>query len=110
MAYEPGSRARPNGNGHGNGNGGSRDGGYGNGWSWAQNSSEQFRDILHVTFKRKGLIAVLFLVVALPGLLVTLFRRPSYLASAKVMISTQRSDPAVQPTDLTKLETIQLNE
>src|SRR5262249_13245517 len=30
--------------------------------------------------------------------------------TAKVMISTQRSDPTLQPTDLTKLETIQLNE
>jgi uncharacterized protein involved in exopolysaccharide biosynthesis len=110
MAYEPRRpRTNGNGNGHGNGNGGGGYAPYG-GWGAAQSASEQIRDILHVFFKRKRFIALLFLTVALPGLFVTALRRPSYVASAKVMISTQRSDPTLQPTDLTKLETIQLNE
>ncbi|MGH3056325.1 MAG: GumC family protein, partial [Gaiellaceae bacterium] len=82
-----------------------------NGWpGGVQNASEQIRDILHVIFKRKRLIAIVFLAITLPGLVATLARKPSYLATAKVMISTQRDDPAVQPTEVNKLETIQLNE
>ena len=111
MAYESGNRpgAGRHGNGHGNGNGN------GNGrssysGSWAATGSEQLREILHVAFKRKRLIGTLFLAVALPGVIATSLRKPSYVASAKVMISTQRSDPTLQPTDVTKLETIQLNE
>lgn len=113
MAQEParhtnGQRSgHGNGNGHGGGNGHSS---YYGGSGLVQNSSEQIRDILHIIFKRKRLIGALFLAVALPGLLATLMRKPSYVASAKVMISTQRSDPTLQPTDLTKLEAIQLNE
>ncbi len=72
--------------------------------------SDQIRDILHVIFKRKRLIAVLFLAVALPGVIGTALRKPSYVATAKVMVSQTRSDPTVQPTDVTKLEPIQLND
>jgi uncharacterized protein involved in exopolysaccharide biosynthesis len=102
MAYEPTDRQgnRPNGNGSG----------YSSAVGWGASGNEQIRDILHVIFKRKRLIGILFLSVALPGLIATLLRKPSYVASAKVMISTQRSDPALQPTDLTKLETVQLNQ
>lgn len=107
MAYEPSRRDRPNGHHNGNGNG---NGSPYNGWTGAPNASEQIRDILHVVFKRKRLIGTLFLAVALPGLIAVLLRKPSYLATAKVMISTQRTDPTLQPTDLTRLETIQLNE
>lgn len=107
MAHEPTRRDRPNGgrNGYGNGNGSYN--GYPNG---VQNVSEQIRDILHVVFKRKRLIAIVFLAITLPGLIATLARKPSYTATAKVMISTQRDDPTVQPTEVNKLETIQLNE
>jgi succinoglycan biosynthesis transport protein ExoP len=42
--------------------------------------------------------------------LTTVLRKPEYLASAKVMVSTQRTDPMVQPTEMTRLDTIQLNE
>src|SRR5262249_46556834 len=108
MAYE--AMRRPRGNGNGNGHGPGNGGGAYGGWSGAQSANEQIRDILHVFFKRKRLIGALFLAVALPGLIATVLRKPSYVASAKVMISTQRSDPTLQPTDLTKLETIQLNE
>ena len=112
MAQEP---VRPgnghrSGNGDGNGNGGGSSSAYYSGSSWSQTGSEQIRDILHVIFKRKRFIGALFLAVALPGLIATLLRKPSYTASAKVMISTQRSDPTIQSTDLTKLEPIQLNE
>src|SRR5690242_11330627 len=117
MANEPPRRPRPSGNNPGNagvhgnnqGNPNANANGY-NTFGWSQSGNEQFRDILHVIFKRKRWIAALFLAVALPGLVITAIRKPSYLASAKVMISTQRSDPTVQPTDITRLETIQLNE
>src|SRR5512140_407315 len=119
MAHEPTRRNRPNignannahgvGPGNGNGNGNGTGGGF-NGGSGGQSGGEQVRDILHVIFKRKRLIGALFLAVALPGLIATALRKPSFVASAKVMISTQRTDPTVQPTDVTKLETIQLNE
>lgn len=106
MAYEPPQRDRPPGARAGNGNGhGTQEG-----VNWTQNSSDQVRDIIHVFFKRKRLIAALFLAVALPGLIVAATRKPSYTATAKVIISTQRSDPTLQPTDVTKLENIQLNE
>jgi uncharacterized protein involved in exopolysaccharide biosynthesis len=102
MAHEPTDRQGNRRNGNGNG--------YSSAAGWGASGSEQIRDILHVIFKRKRFIGALFLTVALPGLLATLLRKPSYVASAKVMISTQRSDPTLQPTDLTKLEAIQLNE
>ncbi len=114
MAHEPTRRDRPpnggrtpTGYGGGNGNG---HGSYYSGSGGTQNVSEQIRDILHVIFKRKRLIAIIFLAITLPGLVATLARKPSYLATAKVMISTQRDDPALQPTTLDRLESIQLNE
>ena len=109
MAYEPPHRERPNGHRNGNGNGNGKHS-YGGAPAWTSSGSEQLHEILHVIFKRKRWIGALFLAVALPGLTGTLLRKPSYVATAKVMISTQRSDPTLQPTDLTKLETIQLNE
>ncbi len=107
MAHEPTRRDRPNGGRNGYGNGHGSYNGYPSG---VQNVSEQIRDILHVVFKRKRLIAIVFLAITLPGLIATLARKPSYTATAKVMISTQRDDPTVQPTEVNKLETIQLNE
>ncbi len=83
-------------------------GGYGGGGG--ADGGEQVRDILHVIFKRKKLIALLFVAVALPGIVATALQKPSYLASAMVMISSQRSDPEVQPTDLTRLAEMKLNE
>ena len=82
-------------------------GGYSGG---GQDGGEQVRDILHVMFKRKKLILLLFLAVALPGIVATALQKPSYLASAVVMISSQRSDPETQPTDLTRLAEMKLNE
>ncbi|MGD0945887.1 MAG: Wzz/FepE/Etk N-terminal domain-containing protein [Candidatus Binatia bacterium] len=104
MAHEPTNRDIGHRNGNGNGYG------YGGVAGRGASGGEQVRDILHVIFKRKRFIGALFLSVALPGLIATLLKKPSYVATAKVMISTQRNDPTLQPTDLTKLETIQLNE
>jgi uncharacterized protein involved in exopolysaccharide biosynthesis len=83
-------------------------GGYGGGGG--QDGGEQIRDILHVIFKRKKLILLLFLAVALPGIVATALQKPSYLASAMVMISSQRSNSELQPTDLTRLAEMKLNE
>jgi uncharacterized protein involved in exopolysaccharide biosynthesis len=128
MAYEPTRHDRTNLSRYGNNVGrygneiGSMNTGSGNvnagnantsgfgGGGWGQNGGEQIRDILHVIFKRIRLIILLFLAVALPGLIVTALQRPVYVASAKVMISTQRTDPTVQPTEETRLDQIRLNE
>jgi len=110
MAHEPTRRGRGNGSGNGNGNGNANANALYGQSDATLAANEQVRDILHVIFKRKRLIGWLFLTVALPGLIAISMKKSAYLASAKVMISTQRSDPTLQPTDLTKLETIQLNE
>lgn len=119
MSHEPPRRTRPTGNNPGNANlqGNNQGGGNNNGSGYGyaglggtRAGSEQIGDILHVIFKRKRLIAVMFLAVALPALVAAALRKPSYTATAKVEISTQRSDPTLQPTDLTRLEVIQLNE
>ncbi|MFQ5664900.1 MAG: GumC family protein [Candidatus Binatia bacterium] len=111
MANEPPRHNRTNGlrNGPGNTNANVH-GPYAGYLGGGQNASEQVRDILHVLFKRKRFIAAVFLAITLPGLIATLVRKPRYVASAKVMISKERTDPTVQPTELTRLETIQLNE
>jgi uncharacterized protein involved in exopolysaccharide biosynthesis len=120
MAYEPTRHDRTNLSRYGNdlgpvntgpGNintGNNNTGGYGGGWG--QNGGEQVRDILHVVFKRIRLIILLFVIVSLPGLIVTALQRPTFIASAKVMITTQRSDPTLQPTEETTLDQIRLNE
>lgn len=129
MAYEPtrhdrtnlsrygnnigryGNELGPQNAGPGNVNAGAVNTSYGGGGGgWGQNGGEQLRDILHVIFKRIRLIILLFLAVALPGLIVTALQKPVYVASAKVMISTQRTDPTLQPTEETRLEQIRLNE
>ncbi|GBD25700.1 hypothetical protein HRbin30_01024 [bacterium HR30] len=111
MAFEP--QRRPN-NIRNTSLGGPGNFGGNTGWNanggWNGPASDQIRDILHVLFKHKRLIGALFLAVAFPGLLSTLLQRPKYVASAKVMISASRTDPTVQPTDVTKLEPVQLNE
>ncbi len=111
MAFEP--QRRPN-NIRNTTIGGSSNFSGNTGWNgnagWNGPASDQVRDILHVLFKHKRLIGALFLAVAFPGLLSTMLQRPKYVASAKVMISASRTDPTVQPTDVTKLEPVQLNE
>ncbi len=104
-------RTYANGNGSGNGHGNGNGNGYGNGNGGSDfNVNEQIREILHVLFKRWRLAAILFLAVALPGLALTALRPRSYVASAKVLITTQRSDLSLQPTDLNHLVDTRLNE
>lgn len=117
MAHENNRPDRPtvgrhgnvNGNGNGNTNANANQAGWGQ-VGWSPSTADQVRDILHVIFKHQRMLVALFLVVALPGVLVTFFKKSSYVASAKVMISTQRSDPLVQPTDLTRLDPVTINE
>ncbi len=105
------------GNGHGNGNGNGNGNGHGNGNGSGTEfagrrppANEQILEILHVIFKRKRLIVALFLVVVLPGLLATLIARESYIATAKVMVASDRADITIQPTDVNSLTTVKLNE
>ncbi|MCK6555406.1 GumC family protein [Candidatus Binatia bacterium] len=104
-----GRHGNVNTNGNGNSNANANQSGWGPG-NWGPSGADQVRDILHVIFKHQRLIVVLFLLVAFPGVLVTFFKKPSFVASAKVMISTQRSDPLVQPTDMTRLDPVTINE
>ena len=116
-----GVKAAGNGNGHGQsvGGGGNGHGGNGNGHGpgggpeqQAQGASakEQVFEILHVVFKRWRLIAGLFAVVALSGLLAVLSRGPQYAAKGKVMITSDRADAVIQPTDADSLALLKLNE
>jgi len=98
------------GNGDGNGNGN----GHGNGGPDVQlrsaSAKEQLFEILHVVFKRWRLIAGLFAVVALSGLLAVLSRGPQFSATGKVMITSDRADAVIQPTDADSLALLKLNE
>jgi uncharacterized protein involved in exopolysaccharide biosynthesis len=96
--------ANANGNGNGNGNNYFYELGAGG------TIKEQIFEVLHVLFKRKRLIAGLFLAVVLPGLFATLMRRPTYVATAKVLIASDRADITIQPTEINSLTTVKLNE
>jgi len=100
-----------NGNGNGHGNGGN---GNGNGAHElhvrSASAKEQLFEILHVVFKRWRLIAGLFLVVALSALLAVLSRGPQFSAKGKVMITTDRADTTIQPTEADSLALLKLNE
>jgi len=90
------------GNGNGNGNGGPE--------QRSASAKEQLFEILHVVFKRWRLIAGLFAVVALSGLLAVLSRGPQFSASGKVMITDDRADATIQPTEADSLALLRLNE
>ncbi|MGH7788196.1 MAG: GumC family protein [Candidatus Binatia bacterium] len=97
------------GNGYGNGNGGN---GNGNGPEPLRSASakEQLFEIMHVVFKRWRLIAGLFAVVALSGLLAVLSRGAQYSARGTVMITSDRADATIQPTEVDSLALLKLNE
>lgn len=118
-----GHKASPeHGNGHqGHGNGGSGGaGGNGNGNGdggganelqvRSASAKEQLFEIMHVVFKRWRLIAGLFAVVALSALLAVLSRGPQYAAKGKVMITSDRADTIIQPTEGDSLALLKLNE
>jgi uncharacterized protein involved in exopolysaccharide biosynthesis len=67
-------------------------------------------EILHVVFKRWRLIAGLFAVVALSGLLAVLSRGPQFMARGTVMITSDRADVTIQPTEADSLALLKLNE
>ncbi|HVN86581.1 MAG TPA: Wzz/FepE/Etk N-terminal domain-containing protein [Candidatus Binatia bacterium] len=106
------SNGNRNGNaiGNGNGNGNTYRNNLTNGGVRTLTGNEQVREVLQILFKRQRLLLALFLVVALPGLLVTMLSRAKYIATAKVLITTERSNATVQPTDVTKVDPIQLND
>ena len=107
----PLSRKQNGSNGHGNGNGNGHGNGHGsNGGGDELTVNEQIREILHVIFKRWRLVAALFLLVALPGLILSAMRKPAYVATGKVLITTQRADLTLQPTTTDRLSTVTLNE
>lgn len=104
-----------NGHGAGNGNGNGNGDGHGSGVGTeyqvrSASAKEQLFEILHVVFKRWRLIAGLFAVVALSGLLAVLSRGPQYAAKGKVMITSDRADATIQPTDSDSLALLKLNE
>lgn len=102
------SSGNGNGNGYGNGNGnGSGNGGH---ETRSATAKEQLFEILHVVFKRWRLIAGLFAVVALSGLLAVLSRGPQFLARGTVMITSDRADVTIQPTEADSLALLKLNE
>lgn len=95
-----------NGNGYGNGNGN----GGGPLEPRSATAKEQLFEILHVVFKRWKLITGLFAVVALSGLLAVLSRGPQFAARGTVMITTDRADVTIQPTEANSLALLKLNE
>ncbi len=117
-----GYHASGNGNGykasHENGNGYSSNGGNGNGNGngngpqdpRSATAKEQLFEIMHVVFKRWRLIAGLFAVVALSGLLAVVSRGPQYAARGTVLITSSRADVTIQPTEVDSLALLKLNE
>jgi polysaccharide biosynthesis transport protein len=88
------------------------DGGGDGGYEFrAASAKENVYEFLHVLFKRKRLIAVLFLAVALPSMVtILIFRRPVYLATAKVNIATDRANLTIQPSEVNALSTVKLDQ
>jgi succinoglycan biosynthesis transport protein ExoP len=99
-----------NGAGNGNGNGHGTPPGSGEFQVRSATAKEQLFEILHVVFKRWRLIAGLFVVVALSGLLAVLSRGPRFAATGKVMITSDRADAVIQPTQQDSLALMKLND
>jgi uncharacterized protein involved in exopolysaccharide biosynthesis len=77
----------------------------------AASAKENLYEFLHVIFKRKRIIALLFLVVTLPSMMTILvFRRPTYVATAKVNIATDRANLTIQPSEVNALSTVKLDQ
>lgn len=107
----PGNRTEGNVGRHGNGGNGNGGNGNGGGYEFrATLAREQLYEILHVIFKRKRLIGLLFMAVAGPLMLSTMLRPKRYVATAKVNISSDRASVTIQPSDVTDLTTLKLNE
>jgi len=61
--------------------------------------STDLRDLIEIAFKRRRMIVAVFLSMAIPGLVVTLSKRPNYAASGAILIKSQRVHLAVAPGD-----------
>lgn len=96
------SNGHKNGNGNGNGNG--------DGAGHGATAKEQLYEILHVAFKRWRMIVALFAAVSIPGALMTCTSKTRYAARGKVLISSDRADVTIQPSEINSLAEIKLNE
>jgi uncharacterized protein involved in exopolysaccharide biosynthesis len=59
--------------------------------------STDLRDLIEIAFKRRRMILAVFLSMAVPGIVVTLSKRPDYAASGAILIKSQRVHLAVAP-------------
>jgi uncharacterized protein involved in exopolysaccharide biosynthesis len=59
--------------------------------------STDLRDLIEIAFKRRRMILAVFLSMAVPGIIVTLSKRPNYAASGAILIKSQRVYLAVAP-------------
>ena len=103
------------GNRFGNGGGGNRygngGGGHGGGYELrGVSAKETLFEVLHVVFKRKMMILLIFFAIATPSIAGVVARQAKYVASAKVNSASDRAAMTIQPTDVTALSTVKLNQ
>src|SRR5262245_25409710 len=72
--------------------------------------NDQLFELLHVVFKRKRLIAALFLAITIPATIAVWFRKPSWMAKGLVLIASDRAPVTISPTELDTLATLKLND
>lgn len=78
--------------------------------SGGESAREQLAEIAHVVFKRKRLIGLVFLIIFVPGVLLSLLRSAQYVATAKVNIAPDRAEMTISSTDVNSLNVLKLNE
>lgn len=61
--------------------------------------NDAVREFLHILFKRKRFILTTFLIVALPIIIFTLLRPPTYMARAKLLVVGSRSYLHISPQE-----------
>jgi succinoglycan biosynthesis transport protein ExoP len=64
--------------------------------------NDAVREFLHILFKRKRFVLITFLVVAVPIILFTLLRPPTYMARAKLLVVGSRSYLHLSPQETRK--------
>ena len=60
--------------------------------TFSHNSHISFRDILHVIFKRKSQIAIVFISIFLVVVVLTLFTTPIYRATTQIQVKVGREN------------------
>jgi polysaccharide biosynthesis transport protein len=68
--------------------------------------NDDFREFLHIIFKRKRFVALAFLLIALPIVAVTLLRPSQFQAKAKLLLVGNRSYLQLAPQDTKRTTTI----